>query len=522
MTALDVLIGVDKGTSSIKTIAVDAATGRTVAQAGCVTPSSRPAADRHEEDCEATWLATAGTIARVTAALPAGTTVLSVGVTGHMGGVWALDDRAQPVGPAICWPDARAAGILERVRAQDGDHARSLYDIGGNAMISGMPYPLLAWLKEHDPARYARIRHVVMAKDFINLRLTGVLATDESDLSFWPCDLRNRTVSPELFARFGIPEAQAFVPPVRDGRTRLGGVTAAAAALTGLPVGTPVAGGCGDAAANMLGVGALGDGQATTTLGTSLMNGTSSATAVLDPADVGFSFLMPEGRWQRQITNSGGGTLCLDWVMSTFCAATGDQIARGGTTLGAVVDAAMDATVPGNDGLLFHPYLNTAGATAPFVDGNARGSFVGFGPDTTADQLIRAVLEGTALAVRDCYEAMPVAIDEIRLTGGGARSAPWCQTIADVLQKPMTVPDVEESGALGAAMLGGLAVGAFHDLDHAGKALVRPGSVFHPRPEHAAVHDHAFATYRALLGPLAAVWAASADHAAQGGTEEPS
>ncbi|SNS94333.1 FGGY-family carbohydrate kinase [Rhodococcoides kyotonense] len=500
-----VLIGVDKGTSSIKTIAVDAFTGELLAESGCPTPSIRTGSDRHEEDCEKTWKTTARTISDVVAQLPAGTAYLALGVTGHMGGLWALDDDGLPVGNAICWPDARATDVLDDVIGRDAEG--TLYSLGGNAMIPGMPYPLLAWTKVHDPERYARISTVFMAKDYVNYRLTGVIATEESDLSFWPCDLAARTTSDTIFDAFGIPEAVRFVPPVRSSAAVLGQVTAEASELTGLPVGTVVAAGCGDATANMIGIGAQGDGQATTTLGTSLMNGTSSAEPLFDPPGVGFSFLMPDGRWQRQITNSGGGTLCLDWVVQTFCGDTASDIADGRTTFGSVVEHAAATTQPGNSGLIFHPYLNTAGATAPFVNVQARGSFVGFGPDTSGDQLIRAVLEGTALAIRDCYEAMPTDITEIRLTGGGARSAAWCQVIANVMQKQMVVPDVAESGALGAAMLAGVAVDHYRDLAHATTTLVRDGAVYDPDPTTSTTYEDMFATYRALLGPLAPAWA---------------
>lgn len=504
-SAPTVLIGVDKGTSSIKAIAVDAFTGELLAESGCRTPSVRTGSDRHEENCETTWETTARTIADVVGRLPSHTRYLAVGVTGHMGGLWTLDDTGNAVGNAICWPDARAADVLDAAISRDSEG--TLYSLGGNAMIPGMPYPLLAWMKEHEPHRYARISTAFMAKDYVNYRLTGVIATEESDLSFWPCDLAARSKSTHIFEAFGIPEAEQFVPQILASTDVLGRVTEEASAVTGLPIGTVVAAGCGDATANMLGIGAQGDGQATTTLGTSLMNGTSSAEPMFAPPRVGFSFLMPDNRWQRQITNSGGGTLCLDWVVHTFGGDLADEISCEKTSFGAVIGQAAARTVPGNGGLIFHPYLNTAGATAPFVNVQARGSFVGFGADTTMDQLIRAVLEGTALSIRHCYDAMPTTIDEIRLTGGGARSAAWCQIIADVMQKQMVVPDVPESGALGAAMIGGVAVEHFRDFSHATDTLVREGAVYDPAPETAAIYENMFCTYRALLEPLAPVWA---------------
>jgi len=511
VTTRDVLVGIDKGTSSIKAVAVDAVTGELVAQSGSRTPSNHPRHGWHEEDMEGTWQACASAIRQVVGGLDAGTTVLGVGVTGHMGGLWPLDAAGLPIGPAICWPDARAVTELRRVNESARDR---LFDIGGNAIIPGQPYPLLAWLKANDPATYERVATVLIAKDWINYRLTGLLGTEESDLSFWPADIRARTVSSEMFELFNIPEAQSFVPDVRRSDALLGKVTAEAARTTGLPAGTPVVAGCGDATANMLGVGAQQDGDATTTIGTSLMNGVLTSTPVLDPPGVGFSFLQPEDKWQRQITNSGGGTMCLDWVVERFFSREAQRIERGEIGLGALVGAAVAATPAGNDGLVFHPYLNTAGATAPFVDVNARGSLVHFNPGTTPAHLVRAVLEGTALAIRDCYEAMPVPVREIRLTGGGARSAAWSQIIADTLQKEILVPDVPESGALGVAMLAGVAVKRYASLGEAARVLVADGRTHQPDARAAPVYDAAFAEYRRLLKPLRQVWSRSAAHVA--------
>ena len=509
MSGREVLVGVDKGTSTIKAVAVDVATGRLLAQSGARTPSSCPLPGRHEEDMEGTWRATAAALREVVAGLEPGDQVRGVGVTGHMGGMWPVDEDGQPVGVAVCWPDARATEELEEVLAQ---HAARLFEIGGNVLIPGQPYPLLRWLKTHRPETYERIAHVLMAKDWINLRLTGQLATEESDLSFWPGDIVRRRASHELFDRFGIPEASTMVPRVARSLDLLGAVTPEAAAETGLPVGTPVVSGCGDATANSIGVGARHDGDATTTLGTSLMNGVLASEPVLEPRGVGFSFLQPDGAWQRQITNSGGGTMCLDWVVDRFHPA---RAADPAAPLGPVVAEAFDTTAPGNRGLLFHPYLNTAGATAPFVDVRARGSFVGLGPEAGPADLVRAVLEGTALAIRDCYEAMPVPVREIRLTGGGARSPQWSQVVADVLQTEIVVPDVPESGALGVAMLAGVATGCFTDLGEAATALVADGRTHVPDPALAEVYDEAFGAYRRLLGPLRDVWAEAAQQRAR-------
>ncbi|NED59356.1 carbohydrate kinase, partial [Streptomyces sp. SID10244] len=182
MTRRSVVVGIDKGTSSLKTIAVDLATGALVAECGAKTPCSYPSPGRHEENPEDTWRSVASTIRCVVGDLGPDTVIEGVGVTAHMGGLWTLGGDGRPVGNAICWPDARATGILDEVG--DRGELDALFDISGNALIPGTPYPLLAWVKRHEPARYADIAHFFMAKDYINYRLTGIVATEESDLSF--------------------------------------------------------------------------------------------------------------------------------------------------------------------------------------------------------------------------------------------------------------------------------------------------------------------------------------------------
>lgn len=504
MSVRRVIIGIDKGTSALKTVAFDPDSGRAVAEASAKTPSQFPRPGFHEEDPHQTWDAVASTIRSVVGDLPAGTEVVSVGVTGHMGGLWSIDSEGVPVRPAICWPDSRAVSVLDQVASKDIDGR--MFGIGGNAVIPGMPFPLLAWLKLNEPENYARIAHFFMAKDYVNYRLTGVVATEESDLSFAPCDLAGRRKSDEFFDMFGVAEAKSLLPEAGQSIDLLGYVTQAASEQTGLPAGTPVGAGTGDASANMLGTGATSDGQAVTTLGTSLMNGTSTDYPIFKPEGVGFGFLMPDGRWQRQISNSGGGTLCLDWAMETFAPHILEQVNRKETTLGDVVTAAIERTQPGADGLLFHPYLNTAGATAPFVDVHARGSLVGLRSDMTFDHVIRAVLEGTAMSIRHCYEAMPVPIDTIRLTGGGARSRVWAQIIADALQKTIIVPDVEESGALGGAMLAATGTGVFASLAEAATQTIPIGRTHEPIKSHADVYHHEYGNYIDALPALRKLW----------------
>lgn len=495
------VIGIDKGTTTTKAAVFDARDGRVLATARRATRSFRPNPDWHEEDMNGTYDGVAASIreAIANAGIDA-RDVAAVGVSGHMGGLWSLDEHGQPAGPAIAWPDARAAGMLERWK-EEGKVDR-LFAISGNAPIPGLSLVLLSWLKDNDPAFYGRISTVFLAKDYVNYRLTGVIATDESDLSLFPCDIRNRRPSAELFAIAGIPEMQERLAPVLQIGETVGRVTAQAAAETGLAEGTLVVTGAGDAVAAAIGVGALEAGQAVTVIGTSFMNNLTVDEPLLEPAGVGFLFLMPDGRWQRLMSNTGGGSLCLDWILQAY----------GAKAYGiADIDFARvesDArTVPAlSNGLMIHPYFNTSGMSAPRYEPLARGSIFGLDLSTTPASMVRAVMEGVAFSMIDCYGALDAPVETICITGGGARSALWREICAAAMNRPLSVPEAEETGALGVALLAAYAAGFYRTLPEAARAMVRIVNTAQPDPCLAERYAKAYPLFRDLGRDLAPLW----------------
>jgi sugar (pentulose or hexulose) kinase len=501
------LLGIDKGTTTTKAVVFDADDGRVLGMSRRATPSFRPHPDWHEEDTALTWdgVALAIRAAIAESGLPA-TAIAAVGVSGHMGGLWALDRDGMPFERAIAWPDGRAAEMLQRW--QESGIVGKVYDISGNALIPGMPIVLLAWMQRHRPDLFRRIHRVFCAKDYVNFRLTGEIATDESDLSFFPCDIRERRVSEAVFDLCGLSGKSGLIPPVLPTGASVGRVTAQAAAETGLVEGTPVATGAGDAVAAAIGVGALLPGQAVTVIGTSFMNNLTVDRPVMEPRGVGFLFLMPQGRWQRLMSNTGGGSICIDWVVEAF----GRREFSGfvSTRLFDRIETEARALPPLPGGLLFHPYLNTSGMTAPRHEPAARGSIMGLGLDTTPMMLLRGVMEGVALSMVDCYGAIGAPVDEIRITGGGARSRLWRDICAAAMDRELVVPEAEETGALGVALLAGHAAGLYSSLEDAATRLVRVVETVRPDPALAARYAAAFPLFRDIREALVPAWAARA------------
>ncbi|PYE23913.1 xylulokinase/L-xylulokinase [Rhizobium sp. PP-CC-3A-592] len=496
------VIGIDKGTTTTKAAIFDADDGRVVATARRPTQSFRPHPDWHEEDMDGTYAGVAEAVreAIATAGIDANT-IVAVGVSGHMGGLWTLDETGRPAGPAIAWPDARASAMLEQWKG-DG-RVEELFAISGNAPIPGLPLILLSWLKVNDPDFYGRIATVFCAKDYVNYRLTGTIATDESDLSFFPCDIRRRVPSDALFALAGIPEMRDRLAPVLETGAVVGRVTAMAAGETGLAEGTLVVTGAGDAVAAAIGVGALESGQAVTVIGTSFMNNLTVDAPLLEPAGVGFLFLMPDGRWQRLMSNTGGGSLCLDWITATFGA---KAFTAGPQAMFEEIEVGARAVAPLSNGLMIHPYFNTSGMTAPRHEPLARGSIFGLDMATTPMAMVRGVMEGVAFSMVDCYGAMNAPVDEIRITGGGARSPLWREICAAAMNRTLLVPEAEETGALGVALLAARAAGLYETLPAAARAMVRIASTVAPDPALAASYARAYPLFRDLGRDLAPLW----------------
>ncbi|MFT3972152.1 MAG: FGGY-family carbohydrate kinase [Amaricoccus sp.] len=496
------VLGIDKGTTATKVVVFDAATGRALGSASRPTPVFHPRPDWHEEDMEQTFAGVVATIGEAIAAAGIDARAIrAVGVSGHMGGLWALDADGAPAGPAIAWPDARAAGLLAEWSEQG--LTAHIHEVSGNAAIPGVPLVLLAWLKAHDPARYTRIATLFFAKDYINYRLTGVAATDESDLSFFPCDIRERRLSSDLLERAGIPEMAAKLAPVHAIGETVGHVTAEAAQLTGLPEGIAVVTGAGDAVAAAIGVGALAPGEAVTVIGTSFMNNLTVDRPETEPAGVGFLFLMPGGRWQRLMSNTGGGSLCLDWILRAF----GQEVyGKPDAATWARIESEVRAEPPVPGGLMIHPYFGTSGMTAPRHEPDARGFLFGLDLQTRPARLVRAVMEGVALAMVDCYGALQTEVTSIRITGGGARSAIWREICAAAVNRPLLLPEVEETGALGVAMLATVATGLHPDLATAATRMVRIAEKITPDPTLSARYAAAAPLFRDIGADLVPLW----------------
>jgi xylulokinase len=494
------LLGIDLSTTGAKALLIDEQ-GQTVASASTSLTLSTPRPLWAEQQPRDWWEATAASIrAALATAEATGDEVRAIGLTGQMHGLALLDGQGEPLRPAILWNDQRTAAECDEIRARMGKHR--LIAVTGNDALPGFTAPKMLWVRRHEPEIYARATHILLPKDYIRYRLTGDFAMDKADgsgtLLF---DLAARDWSPEVTAALDIPSS--WLPPTYEGPEATGVVSAEAATLTGLALGTPVMAGGGDQSAQAVGVGAIDPGMAAVTLGTSGVVFAATATPLFEPEGRlhAFCHAVP-GRWHLMgVMLSAAGSL--QWLHDTLAP---------GASFDTLMDEAAQAPA-GSEGLLFLPYLS--GERTPHPDPLARGAWVGLTLRHTRAHMIRAVLEGVAFGLRDGFTLLSMVglgeMTNVRVSGGGARSSLWRAILASVLATPLESVEASEGAAYGAALLAGAGVGVWPNVASACTATVQPGEITAPHAEWQAEYERLYPVYQSLYPALKPTFAALAD-----------
>ncbi len=478
-----VLIGLDVGTTGARAIAIDL-DGDVIATASAAYPLSTPRPGWTEQDPDDWWRATQAVLNQVVAGST--TPPMAIGLTGQMHGSVFLDEADRVIRPALLWNDQRTAdqsrSITERVGAE------RLIEVTGNPAITGFQAPKILWLRDHEPDAYARVRRVLLPKDYVRLRLTGERATDVSDASgTLLLDLRKRAWSDEILARLEIP--REWLPGVHESPEQTGTVTPRAATATGLPAGLPVAAGAGDNAASAVGNGVVREGVVSSSIGTSGVVFAHTDEPRTDPHGRLHSFChaVPGAYHLMGVTLAAGGAL--RWWRDTM----------GGELDYDALASLAEQAPQGAEGLVFLPYLS--GERTPHLDPAARGAFVGLTLRHSRAHMTRAVVEGVTYSLGDCLDLVTelgLSVGEVRATGGGARSPFWRQMQADVFGLPVRRAPAAEGPAFGAALLAGVTAGAYENVLETG-ARVRLDPEL-TRPD--AARTQVYARFRAVYDGL--------------------
>ncbi|NLC56876.1 MAG: xylulokinase [Armatimonadetes bacterium] len=503
------LLGIDVGTSGTKALVIRE-DGRTLGSATVDYPLATPRPGWAEQDPADWWRATGAAVrAACQRASLAPEQISAIGLSGQMHGSVFLDEAHQVLRPAILWCDQRTAAQCETITAHVG--AENVVRITCNRVLTGFTAPKIVWLKEHEPETYARVRKVLLPKDYLRFRLTGEFATEVSDASGTALfDVPRRQWSGEILDALEIPTS--WLPKVYESPEVSGRVSAAAAAETGLKAGTPVVGGGGDQAAGAVGNGIVSPGAVSIALGTSGVVFAYADEPVMDPQlrTHTFCHAVP-GKWHVMgVMLSAGGSL--RWYRDTL-AEPEVAVARrlGVDPYEVITDEAAQAPL-GAEGLLFLPYLT--GERTPYPDPNARGVFFGLSLRHDHRHLARAVIEGVSFGLRDSFDILRelgVPIGEVRVAGGGARSRLWREILAAMLGMPLSQAAAEEGPALGVALLAGVGIGVYPSVPEACACAVAASQVTPPPdPAQVAAYDRYHALYQALYRQLQGLFADTA------------
>lgn len=480
-------LGIDVSTTGVKALLVDLH-GEVAGSSTSDLPLSTPQPLWSEQDPADWWERAVKSVRAVLQSTGiTGEQVSAVGLTGQMHGLTLLDESGAVLRPAILWNDQRTAAQCEEIRARLGKER--LIQLTGNDALTGFTAPKILWVQQNEPEVYRKTRHVLLPKDYVRYRLTGEYAVDRADgagtILF---DIRRRDWSEEMLDALGIP--WEWLPKTFEGPEITGRISLEAARLTGLREGTPVSAGGGDQAAQAVGVGAVRPGIVALTLGTSGVVFATTGEAFIEPEGRlhAFCHSVP-GRWHLMgVMLSAAGSL--RWYRDTFAP---------GCDYDALLKPASDVPA-GCEGLLFLPYLT--GERTPHPDPLARGAFAGLTVRHGMPHLTRAVLEGVAFGLRDSFELIKTAglahIDQVRVSGGGARSPLWRQILADVFEAELVTVNTTEGAAYGAALLAGVGSGAWADVDAACAATVRQTGVSQPDPAQVERYQRVYGLYRQL------------------------
>lgn len=493
------LLGLDIGTSGTKTVLVEE-TGRIVARALGEYPLLTPRPNWAEQDPAEWWQATVATIRQVLASAGvSGEEVSAVGLSGQMHGSVFLDAQDQIIRPAILWCDQRTQAQCDWITETVG--ADVVVAETCNPILTGFQAPKIIWLRDNEPEKYAQVRKVLLPKDYIRLLLTGEYATEVSDAS-GTCLLNvpQRRWSDVILDKTGIP--RDWLPTVYESQEVSGTISATAAAATGLKPGTPVVGGGGDQAAGAVGNGIVETGVVSSTVGTSGVVFAYLDEPLMDAQlrTQTFCHAVP-GKWHVMgVVQSAGGSL--RWLRDTLCQTEKDMAAESGRDAYEYMTAAA-ASVPTSEGLIFLPYLT--GERCPYPNPNAKGVLFGLNIRHTKPHILRAVLEGVAMAMRDSFEimkAMGTPFRQVRASGGGARSPFWRQIQADVTGEPHVTINVDEGPAFGVALLAGVGCGLFPSVAEACRQTISVVDELAPQPVEVARYAGYYRLYRELYPQL--------------------
>jgi xylulokinase len=494
------ILGIDVGTGGTRAIVLNEAGKILGSGSEEHAPFASPKPGWAEQDPRDWWRAACIAVRKaLQAAGLSGEDIACVGFSGQMHGAVLLDAKNEVIRPALIWCDQRTeqqSKYLEQLFGRD-----SLIQLTCNPPLTNFTLTKLLWVQQNEPANWARVRKIMLPKDYVRLRLSGESAIDVADASgTLLLDVAARKWSREVLSKTGID--LALLPKLCESQDVCGVISEAGAEATGLKRGTPVVAGAGDQAAGAVGIGITRPGLVSATIGTSGVVFAATDRPALDPKGRLHTFCHAvPGRWHMMGVTQAAG-LSLRWFRDNFGAGKED----GHDPYERLSEEAASAPA-GAEGAFWAPYL--MGERTPHLDPSARAAFVGLTASHTRAHLVRAILEGVAYSLKDTFtifKEIGVPVQKIRLGGGGARSPLWRQIQADVYGQEIEILEAEEGAAYGAAILAGVGVKCWDSVDQATDAVVRVAKRVAAGKEDSAQMQRNYQTYRRIYPALHSIF----------------
>jgi xylulokinase len=497
--AENVLLGIDIGTSSCK-VGAFSVEGEALGTATRPYEILRSTAYEAEQDAEEWWHAACLCIQKLLSAnVFDAQDVAAIGVVGHSWATLPVDDEGTPLRNAMLWLDRRSLEECRYLEEVVGE--QYILELSGNRIDPAYCVPKMLWIRNNEPEVYAQTYKFLQSNSFIVHKLTGVFTQDASQgYGYYVFDTERRGWSWEACELMGI-DGQ-LLPKVFESVTVVGEVTSQAAAMTGLKAGTPVVAGGVDCAGACLGAGLIEHGA------TQEQAGQAGGMTIVTQRPYKDSRLISGCHVIDQYWHLSGGTVSggvLNWFYGNILAQNGDISSLGDEKHNPFELLSLEAeTSPvGADGLLFLPYM--AGERTPIWDPLARGVLLGLSYEKNRGDLVRALMEGAALALRHNLEvAGQVGIRPSSLisVGGGAKSKVWCQIKADITQLPLGIPSLDDGTVFGAALLGGIGVDVYADWQASLQEIVGVRQWYKPREANTSLYDELYQIYLASYAAL--------------------
>lgn len=494
------LLGIDLGTSATKTVLFDTC-GRAICSASREYPLYQPQNGWAEQDPYDWWNATIETTREVIAKTKIDSKeIKGIGISGQMHGLVMLDKNGEVLRKSIIWCDGRTTDECKEITETIGQ--KRLIEITANPALTGFTAGKILWVRKNEPEIYERCAHILLPKDYIRYKLCNVFATEVSDASGMNLlDVKNRCWSDEVLKKLDI--SKDMLGKMYESCEITGKVTDKASKLTGLYEGIPVVGGAGDNAAAAIGTGIVEKGNAFTTIGTSgvVFAHTDNVTIDLEGRVHTFCSAV-KGCWTVMSCTLAAG-LSLKWFRDQFCESEISTANAMDVDPYYLIDKEAEKSPIGANRLIFLPYL--MGERSPILDEKARGAFIGLSAIHKKRDMIRAVLEGVIFAQKDCldvFDEMNINPDKMIACGGGAASPLWKQIMADVYDCHVYTVDNKEGPALGVAILAGVGVGIYSDVQSACKQILKMKDKSEPIRENTDKYAQIYNIYKQLYPAL--------------------